>query len=445
MSFPRYPTYKPSGVEWLGEVPGHWEVTRLGRVTQCKGGAGFPDEYQGQVANELPFFKVADLARAEPDGALGEPQHTISRETAGKLRAHVFAPSTIVFAKVGAALLLQRYRWIRRAACLDNNMMGMSTNSSCLSSYLLYVLPALDLSAIVNPGAVPSINESQISNQQIALPPRDEQHAIAAFLDRETARIDALVAEQERLIELLREKRQAVISHAVTKGLDPSVPMKDSGVEWCGVVPEHWEVTRLGREVSAPICYGVLVPDEADEGVPMLRIMDVHQGQASRGELVTISAALSEQYRRTLLSVGDLVLSVVGTIGETLRVSEEMAGVNLSRALARLQFGRGVALAFADFFLQSHAFAVFTDLTCVGSAQKVLNIGDLARTPIVLPPLPEQDAIAAFLDTTTSRLDALTTEAERAIALLQERRAALISAAVTGQIDVRGLAPEVTS
>lgn len=209
-----------SGVAWVGEVPSHWQVVKLGRIGACKGGAGFPDEYQGQVGLEIPFFKVADLTSAKLDGAMQDSAHTISRVTAKLLRAKVFPARTIVFAKVGAALLLQRYRWLAEPACIDNNMMGMSLHEGVEMRFLLYVLPLIDLSAIVNPGAVPSINEGQISSQQLPLPPLPEQEKIVAYIEYETERLDSLMREAERAIGLLRERRSSLISAAVTGQID---------------------------------------------------------------------------------------------------------------------------------------------------------------------------------------------------------------------------------
>lgn len=211
---------KPSGVEWLGDVPEHWEVHKLGRLGRFRAGAGFPDTHQGQLGLPIPFFKVGDLNRADSRGAMVEAQHTITADTAATLRAAIFPPSAIVFAKVGAALLLQRFRWLDRPACIDNNMMGFELSPAADLRFTLYRLPLIDLSRIANPGAVPSINEGQLSELRLALPPLPEQRAIAAFLDSETAKIDGLIAEAESAITLLQERRSALISAAVTGQID---------------------------------------------------------------------------------------------------------------------------------------------------------------------------------------------------------------------------------
>ncbi len=211
---------KPSGIEWLGDVPVHWRLLKLGLIARSKGGAGFPDEHQGQTENEIPFFKVGDMVNADGSRVMRQANHTVSEATAKALRAFVFPAQTIVFAKVGAALLLKRYRLLGQPSCIDNNMMGMSVGSDVEVDFLLYVLPLLDLTLIVNPGAVPSINEGQISSQRIILPPPDEQAVIVRHLDIELAKFDTLTAEAQRAIDLLHERRTALISAAVTGQID---------------------------------------------------------------------------------------------------------------------------------------------------------------------------------------------------------------------------------
>jgi type I restriction enzyme S subunit len=211
---------KPSGIEWLGEVPEHWAVIKLGHFSSFKGGAGFPDSYQGQTENDIPFFKVGDMVNAEDSRVMRKANHTVTEATAKELRAFIFPARTIVFAKVGAALLLKRYRLLGQRSCIDNNMMGMNLGAAAAVDFLLYVLPLLDLDLIVNPGAVPSMNEGQISGQKIALPPIEEQHQIVASLDVELAKFYTLTAEAQRAIDLLQERRAALISAAVTGQID---------------------------------------------------------------------------------------------------------------------------------------------------------------------------------------------------------------------------------
>ena len=214
--------YRDSGVEWLGEVPEHWEVRRLKDVGRLIAGAAFPEALQGVEGEELPFFKVGDLAKSVDGRWLDGSEHTINRETAAEIRARVIPRESVVYAKIGAALLLNRRRLTTRSACIDNNMSAyVPDRAQVATQWALYTLSLIDFREHVNPGAVPSLSEGDQAILPVPLPPLYEQRAIAAYLDRETQRIDALVAKKRLLIERLDEYRTALITRTVTRGLPP--------------------------------------------------------------------------------------------------------------------------------------------------------------------------------------------------------------------------------
>lgn len=417
MSVPRYESYRDSGVEWLGEIPAHWSVALSKRYFTVKSG---------------------DMISASDESDEGVPLIGGNGIRAYTAKANTPA-DTLVIGRVGA--LCGCVHHIRQPFWASEHAYCVIEKQPLSKRFFFHLLGAINLNRFAIKTAQPLLNTDIVETQWISVPPLDEQTAIAAFLDRETGRIDALVEAQRRLIGLLEEKRQAVISYAVTRGLDPAAPMKDCGVEWLGEVPAHWEVRKLLTALRSAPCYGVLVPDNDPDGVPMMRIMDMSDGRADPSEFSTISPALSQQYGRTILSVGDLALSVVGTIGTSLVADEALAGVNLSRAIARLQFNDDCSPHFARWLFESDAFRTFVDLVCVGSAQRVLNMDDLRAVRFPFPSPQEQAAICDYLCTAVAGLEALASQAAAAAVLLQERRAALISAAVTGKIDVRGLAP----
>lgn len=215
---------KPSGVDWLGDVPEGWEVLALKRCGTFHAGAGFPHEEQGRDDQELPFFKVNALGKATEDGQLLPETDTVSRETADRLRARVFPPRTLVFAKIGAALLLGRIRAVPCEACLDNNLMGFILDEGHDSDFFRYAMTLVRFDLISNPGTVPSLNENQIADVALPVPPLDEQAAIVAFLAEQTARLDSLITTAESAISLLLERRAALISAAVTGKIDVREP-----------------------------------------------------------------------------------------------------------------------------------------------------------------------------------------------------------------------------
>ena len=195
------------------------------RLFDLTSGAGFPPELQGVTDEELAFYKVRDLGRTDSYGRLGEPEDTISRETADKLRAKVLPSGTLVMAKIGAALLLGRIRMTTRPSCIDNNMLALSPKSLLHPRYATYMLEGLLLDRLVQPGAVPSLSEREFRRTVFPVPPLDEQRQIVDHLDRETAKIDALIAKAERFIELAQERRAALITAAVTGQIE--IPTED--------------------------------------------------------------------------------------------------------------------------------------------------------------------------------------------------------------------------
>ncbi|MCV7552580.1 restriction endonuclease subunit S [Micrococcus luteus] len=219
------PTSAASSEPWLESAPSHWSRMHVRRLFDLTSGAGFPPELQGVTDEELAFYKVRDLGRTDSYGRLGEPEDTISRETADKLRAKVLPSGTLVMAKIGAALLLGRIRMATRPSCIDNNMLALSPKSLLYPRYATYMLEGLLLDRLVQPGAVPSLNEREFRRTVFPVPPLDEQREIADHLDRETAKIDALISKAERFIELAQERRAALITAAVTGQIE--IPTED--------------------------------------------------------------------------------------------------------------------------------------------------------------------------------------------------------------------------
>ncbi len=282
-------------------------------------------------------------------------------------------------------------------------------------------------------------------------PSLHEQIAIATFLDRETAKIDALVAEYRTLIELLKEKRQAVISHAVTKGLDTTVPMKDSGVEWLGGVPEHWRfgaIKHFVRRKPGSIKTGPfgshLISAEMQSG----DIRAYNQRAVIDRDLTSGEFFISEEKFEQLIGFeafpGDLLVTTRGTIGRAAILPDGAKRGILHPCLLRIQADNTLVRTeflmslIQDSDLLRNQLAYLSNATTI----EVIYSETIASVIVPVPPIAEQEAILGFVREECAKLDTLTAEAEQGIALLQERRTALISAAVTGKIDVRGLAEQ---
>ena len=262
---------------------------------------------------------------------------------------------------------------------------------------------------------------------------------IAAFLDRETAKIDGLVERKERLIELLQEKRTALITRAVTRGLDPNAPMKDSGVEWLGEIPAHWEVVPFKRTIDYIEGPGIMAADFRTEEVPLLRISGIGRRWATLDGCNYLSAeAVRIRWSHFQVRSGDLLISGSASMGFCTEIDEGTAGaIPYTGIIIIRPRAERMSKNFVRWILLSDVFATQVDLARSGSTIQHFGPSHLGRMRVVAPPLHEQLAIADYLDIETSRFDALISKIRQAIHHLKEFRTALISAAVTGKIDVR--------
>ena len=288
------------------------------------------------------------------------------------------------------------------------------------------------------------LSKDKLEAFAIVEPPRNEKRVIADFLDREAAKIDALVAKKERLIELLREKRTALITRAVTKGLDPDVPMKDSGVEWLGEIPVHWEVYPLNRVVRKFVDYRVKTTEKALSGVPLVTARNI------KNQMIDFSASQEsirdelypEWMVRGLPEVGDVIVTTEAPLGESAQISETNVAlaqrIMLVKVFRKKLINEYLKYHFVGGLGRSELQARATGSTAIG-----IKASHFRASLITTPPVPEQVQISDYLNRETAKIDALVAKVREAIARLKELRTALISAAVTGKIDVREAAARV--
>ena len=435
----RYASYKASGVAWLGDVPSHWIPKRLKHLGQFRAGAGFPIEEQGNPDNPLPFFKVKDIDGANQAGIIISTNSTISFETANRLGAKIFPKKSIVFAKVGAALLLNRFRLLGVEACIDNNMMGYMVDANeAFPEFMYWAMQRINFSEIVNPGTVPSLSEPLISNLFMAIPPPDEQQAIADYLDTETARIDDLIREKEELIGLLREWRQSVIAEAVTKGLDKTAAMKPSGVPWLGDIPSHWDAVGMTKKIASIVDYRGKTPEKVDQGVFLVTAKNIREGFIDYDvsqEFVSVDD-YEEVMRRGKPDIGDVLFTTEAPLGNVALVNR--TDIALAQRVIKFKgIPQTLDNSFLMYWLLSRYMQEQLSSWSSGSTAEGIKSGRLVRLPLALPPFNEQQAIADYLDDETAKIDALITHTQEEIALLKELRAATIADAVLGRVDVR--------
>lgn len=470
MSLPRYAEYKDSGVAWLGEVPAHWDVRPLKfeakLLTSNVDKKSYEDEvpvllcnytdvyYNDRIVREMDFMPATASSSQIERFTLraGDTIITKDSETADDIAVSAYVPSDMSGVVCGYHLAVIR----------PGSVSSGPYNKYLFDCHFLQAYFEVSVNGLTRVG----LSQGALGGAVIPCPTEDERVVIAAFLDRETGKIDALIAEQEKLLTLLAEKRQATISHAVTRGLtnlpgadlnaafgrgpkgegkdspsNPNVPMKDSGVPWLGEVPSHWRIVRLKfiASVQTGIAKGKDVTGKHTVAVPYLRVANVQDGFLKLDDIAIIEVE-PEQVERYRLRPGDVLMNEGGDFDK---------------------LGRGAIWhgQIEDCIHQNHVFAVrpqnvrpawlnqvtsseYAQFYFMGRSKQSTNLASISSTnimelPVVLPPDEEQAEILGWIDAETERFNRLESDVSQALILLKERRSALIAAAVTGKIDVR--------
>ena len=432
MSFPKYPAYKDSGVEWLGEVPEHWKEKPFFSLVgeRCESNAGMKQEN----LLSLSYGRIVNKDINSLDGLLPASFETYQVVHPGDI---VFRLTDLQNDKRSLRSAIVRETGILTSAYLAGVCRGIFPE---FASFLFRAYDSIKVFYSMGGGLRQSMKYSDMKWLPIFLPEWQEQTQIARFLDHETARIDALIEEQQRLIELLKEKRQAVISHAVTKGLDPTVPMKDSGVEWLGEVPAHWRAVRLRHCLVDALTYGANEPsDEANLEHPRyIRITDLNDDGTLSAE--TYKSLPPEKAEPYMLEEGDVLFARSGaTVGKSFLYSREYGPACYAGYLIRARVNkRALIPMYLWMCTQSRQYEQFIGESNIQATIQNVSAEKYGNMWIALPEIEEQEKILAELEIQLSQFKSLMETSVGALVLLQERRSALISAAVTGKIDVRG-------
>jgi type I restriction enzyme S subunit len=424
MSFPRYPAYKPSGVEWLGEVPEHWSLAPLKKLLDIQNGSD---------------YKVVEAEDGYPVIGSGGPFAFASQ--------YHYDGESVLLGRKGT---IDRPLYIRERFWAVDTMYWSKIRDGAHGKFAFYTSQCIPFQYYSTNTALPSMTKSLLGSHIIAFPCETEQGAIATFLDRETAKIDALIAEQQRLIELLQEKRQAVISHAVTKGLHPDAPMKDSGVEWLGEVPEHWTVMplRLAARIESghtPSRSHEEYWIEKDCVYPWFTLGDVWQIRDGKAEYVfetqeKVSQVGLDNSAARMLPANTVILSRTASVGFS-----GILGVPMATTQDFVNWVCGPKIAPEFLLFVFRAMSKEFERLKYGSTHNTIYMPDIFSFRVALPSLIEQGEIVSNVRESLRRLDGSFDDLLSSKELLQERRSALISAAVTGQIDVRGLVPQAST
>lgn len=414
MKYPKYPGMKDSGVEWLGDVPEHWQKKKFKYIASLQYGQSLPAETREE----------GDVLVFGSNGPVGT--HT---------KANTCAPVIVVgrkgsFGKVSYSF--DPVFAIDTTYYLDPRFCKVDLR------WLFYTLQCLGLDSFSQDTGVPGLNRVTVYERMLPDICQGEQSAIASFLDRETAKLDALIDKKQRLIALLLEKRQALISHVVTKGLDPNVPMKDSGVEWLGEVPEGWKIMKtnwLFDYIGSGTTPDTKHPEFFDGDIPWVNTGDLNDSYLLDVPKSVTKLALDKHSALKYYPNDTLLVAMYGaTIGKLGITTMDVTTNQACCALAKLKPYLDVRYIFYSLL----AARPYLLSLAYGGGQPNISQDTIKQFRLAVPDVSVQNAITAFLDRKTAKLDALITKTEQSIELLQEYRQALISAAVTGKIDVRG-------
>lgn len=433
-----YPEYKKSGIEWLNCIPEHWIASELKRYCNVTDGSHHSPSIQ---VEGYPFISVTDVGENEIDF---ENCKRITKSDYKRLVKEGCKPHI-------GDVLLTKDGTIGRATIVTEedadfvilSSLGLLSPTSSLSNRFLYYYLVSgrnvdQMNSMIHGSALKRMTINKIESLKITFPSFEEQQKIADFLDHETVKIDTLIAKQEKLIELLKEKRQAVISHAVTRGLNPNVPMKDSGVEWLGNVPEHWNVAGFKKYIESIVDYRGKTPNKIDSGVFLVTARNIKKGivdYSLSNEFIS-EGDYSEVMSRGTPNIGDVLFTTEAPLGEVANVDN--TDIALAQRVIKFSGKKGILdNYFFKYFMMSEAFQTSLSLFASGSTVKGIKAERFVYLRKLIPPLAEQKEIVHHIDTQLQKFDLLVSKAEAGIELIKERKTSLISAAVTGKIDVR--------
>ncbi len=419
-----YLAYKDSGVEWIGPVPEHWETVRIKR------GASLRNERRNDSPDGWTYVGLEDV---ESESGRYAPTAGVSRQSEDSM-VGVFHAGDVLYGKLRP--YLRKAIVAERDGLCSTEFLVLSPGRSAapwVHRWLLTKEVTQQIEAGCDGAKMPRADWEHVGSIPMPLPPSAEQTTIAAALDHETARIDALIAKKTRFIELLKEKRQALITHAVTKGLDPNVKMKDSGVEWIGEVPKHWVLMKFGR--VARVTEGLVDPRlEPYLSMPLFAPNHI---ESITGRLLAVESAADQDAEsgKYLCKAGCVVYSKIRPALSKVIIaptdglcSADMYPLTCTdKAEARWLF----------YLMLSQRFTAWAVLESDRVAMPKINRESLAELVVAVPPVPEQQKIASSIAAQLPRVDAVIERVNASIALLKERRSAFITAAVTGQIDLR--------
>lgn len=422
----KYSSYKDSGVEWIGEIPSHWEISKTKFYGKLNSGDGFRNELQGRDnGGDFPFFKVSDTNNDGNKKFLINSNNYVTEEEYKSEKWRLFEEGTLIFPKIGMGLLLNKRRILNQSSFIDNNMMGFQPNNKLDENYIYYTYLLIDFKDYCSDGTVPSINESQVGNIPITIPPLSEQRRIVEYLDEKTSKLDKLIKSKKQKIELLKEKRNSLINDLVTKSLNPDVEMKDSGVEWIGKIPSHWEVSKMKYLVN-------LINDKGNpnEGDIKISPENVESDTGKCFNLYSDYSGVGIEFIK-----GDVLLNKLRLYLKKVLLTK-YSGYSMGEMIV-LRTKNNYNNIYLYHLLFNQGLIDFLDSQSQGVKLPRVSPDTILNTLLPHPNIKEQNQFVEYLETETTTIDKTITLEEKKIEILKEYKQALISEVVTGKINVQ--------
>ena len=420
---------KNSGIEWIGEIPDSWEVKRVKDVFSLIGGCGFKDEFQGHLDGDYPFCKASDINGK--DKFLDHAQNYVNQNIVDEQHYKVVPKYSILMSKIGEAMK-KNHRKINTVPCIvDNNCQALCKKSNDDIIYLYYLFSQIDMIWFDNGGTIPNISNIKLLNFFIPDINEDLQKRIAYHLDEKSGKIDELIANQEKQIEKLKEYKQSVITEAVTKGLDKSAPLKDSGIEWIGEIPAHW----------IKIKHKVLFKNVSIKGHGDATVLSLYRDYGvvpkdSRDDNHNVTSLDTDSYK--YVQPNDLVINKMKAWSGSIAITDYEGIVSPAYYTCKVNYNY-VTKRFIHHYLRNKHLVGLYEMYSAGlrEGQWDLSIDDFQSIEIAIPPtLEEQDAIAIAIDEKCDSIDKLIAIKQEKIEKLQEYKKSLIYEYVTGKKEV---------
>lgn len=451
LNYATYKNYKPSPISWVDQMPEHWHAAALRWLSRRYAG-GTPDKGNDAYweGGDIPWINSG----AVNDGYITQPSELITREGFANSSAKWIPKGALVIALAGQGKTKGMVAQLGITTTCNQSMAAVVPDRRFDPRYLYWWLTSnyQNIRNLAGGEARDGLNLDMLGSIPCPVPPLQEQQTIAWYLDAKTAQIDDLMAKKRQLIDKLKEERQALVTRTVTRGLPHEAAnatrgelkpkMKDSGIEWIGPIPSTWEVERL-RRVCRRVTDGAHIsPDLSSDDFPFVSTVDIGNGKIDLSNCLRTSIDCYEYLVRTGCKpfFGDVLFSKDGTVGRTAVVEFSADFVVASSLVIISPEGSRLNSRFLDYWLNNSLLQQEVTLQMAGAALRRISVEKVGRLPVILPPLHEQQAIVKYLDAKVIQSEALVAKAEAAIDRLGEYRQALITSAVTGKIDVRGLA-----